>query len=522
MSADILLLRPRGRSTESRIFAMEQLGLSYIAASARAAALTVDIVDGVLEPDRYEVLLDTVQNGEYGLIGYPIYPETVRRVARDVAKLRMRGIQTHVTIGNHLATLHDKAVLTDFRQFDSAVRGEAESTMVTLTQCLSAGDDLASVQGLTYRQEHEIRRNPPRPNVQDLDTLPFPVRDTLPLVVRAGNAPLVYSSRGCNSVCDFCSVHNYFNASPNGKWRGRSPKNVVDELEFLSSEYGVQEFAFADEQFLGHGKQGIGRALGIAEEIIRRRLRVKWYIETRASGITYDVFAPLREAGLSAVFMGLESGYDPALKQMRKGLTVDRSMRAIEVLKSLEILPSAGFIMFRPDTSIEELEHNLDFLAEVGCIEITALVTAMRVYSGTALEHRLRSEGILRGTYYDYEWSFADPKVRDCYLVAMESVDTLSVSFNEFVRFRRRGLVSYEECIKLQRAMNAGPIAVMQDLVKAIAHEGRPADSVRAKTRAAFKECCDDFLRLLRFVEACGEHRPADSGVRLLSPMYLC
>jgi anaerobic magnesium-protoporphyrin IX monomethyl ester cyclase len=522
MEADILLLRPRGRSTDGRIFAMEQLGLSYIAASARVAGMTAEIIDGALEPDRYGAVLAGMRNDAYTLIGYPIYPETVQRVARDVGILRSRGITTHVTVGNHLATLCDRTVLTDFPQFDSALRGEGEEATVELAISLRAGSDLARVRGLTYRQNEEIRRNPPRPNLADLDALPFPARDTLPLVLAAGNVPLIYSSRGCNARCDFCSVHNYFNASPNGGWRGRSPSNVVDEMEFLCHEYDVREFAFADEQFLGHGRIGVERALGIAEEICRRALDVQWYIETRASGVSYDVFAQLREAGLSAVFMGLESGYDPALKQLRKGLTVARSIRAIEVLKALEILPSAGFIMFRPDTTMDELRHNLDFLAEAGCIELTALVTIMRVYSGTGLEARLRSEKRLRGTYYDYEWSFQDARVRDCYLVAQESADTLSVAYNEFARFRRRGLITYPECLKLQRVMNLRPIQVMQEVVEAVARDGRMTAETRSTARAAFVDACDDFLHLLRFVEAYATHRQVDCGVRLLSPMYLC
>jgi hypothetical protein len=207
---------------------------------------------------------------------------------------------------------------------------------------------------------------------------------------------------------------------------------------------------------------------------------------------------------------------------MRKGLTAARSLGALDVLKSLEILPSAGFIMFRPDTTMEELRSNLDFLESAGCIELTSLVTALRVYSGTALEAQLKSQGRLRGTYHDYEWSFADQRVGDCYRLAMESADTLSVSYNEFARFRRRGLVSYRECIKLQRAMNAGPLKVMWELVEGIADQGQATSELRTAARAGFTDACDDFLHLLRFVEACATRREEGSGVRLLSPMYLC
>jgi anaerobic magnesium-protoporphyrin IX monomethyl ester cyclase len=519
---DILLLRPCGRKTDGRIFAMEQLGLSYIAGNARAAGLTVDIVDGALQPERYLSVLRTIKTGDFALIGYPIYPETIRHVARDVSMLRMRNVETHVTVGNHLATLHDTAVLSDFPQFDSAIRGEGEQTTIELARCVRSNSSLSSVEGLTYRQGAKIIRNRARPNIVDLDRVAFPARDTLPHVLAAGNAPLIYSSRGCNARCEFCSVHNYFNASANGSWRARSPRNVVDEIEQIYQRYGVTDFAFADEQFLGHGRPGRERALAIADEIMRRRLDINWYVETRASGIKQEVFSRLREAGLRAVFMGLESGHDQALRAMHKGLRVEQSLQAIEVLTQLEILPSVGFIMFGPDTTIEELRDNLKFLAAVGCVEISALVTRMRIYSGTGIERRLVSQNRLHGTYFNYDWSFQDPRVGECYGVALESADTLTVSYNSFASFRRKGIVTYSECLKLQRAMNARPIEIMSNLVDAIVRDGGVSDVTRSATRQAFVDACQEFLRMLRFVEACASKREVSGNVRLLSPMYLC
>lgn len=520
MRADALLLRPKGGSRDSGIFSMEQLGLSYLASVARVAGLTVDIIDGVLQPNEYEAVLAGVQSLDYRLIGFPIYPETVRRVGKDVAYLRHRGVMTHVTVGNHLATLKDVDLLRDYKQFDSAIRGEGEETFVELAKARSCSD-LQTIAGLTYRDGSRVARNHPRENAPDLDMLPFPSRDTLPLVLRAGNAPLVYSSRGCNARCDFCSVHNFFRASPNGLWRGRSPGNVVDELEALTKAYGVKDFVFADEQFLGHGLAGINRALAIAYEIRARGLVINWYVETRATGVRHDVFAPLAKAGLSAVFMGLESGYDPALRQMRKGLHVSRSVEAIEILQSLEILPIGGFIMFRPDTTIEELEDNLLFLSEVGCIDATALVTALRVYSGTAVERSLIERGLLRGRYDSYSWRFEDDRVADCYATMLESADVLATIFNAYADLRRRGVLSFREAMKLQRSINQPPIEIMRTLVHRAAREDGVRPEVRTANRKAMLEACEDALRVISLVQTLAERRPRD-GARLLNPMYLC
>jgi len=517
-----LLLRPNGKKTDSSLFAMEQLGLSYVAAVAREQGLVVEIVDGYLEPDRYDHLLATMNNGDYQVIGYPIYPETVRRVARDVDRIRQRGVLTHVTVGNHLATLSSERILQEFQQFDSAVRGEGEFTFAELIKHLEAGQELASILGLTYRTGTCINSNPPRPNIENLDTLPFPVRDTLPFVLNLGNAPLLYSSRGCNCRCEFCSVHKYFQASPHGMWRGRSPKNVVDEIALLVNEFGITEFAFADEQFMGHGPSGIQRAEGIADELIKRHLHIKWYIETRSSDVRIEVFEKLHEAGLSAVFMGIESGYDPALKSLKKGLKVSQHLRAIDVLKRLHIIASIGFIMFRPETTLEEIDHNLNFLEEVGCAEITALVTKLRVYSGTNLETSLIKEGKVRGTYPRFDWDFEDWRVVDCYNIVMASADILSYSYNEFARVRRMGMLSYDECLELQHVMNAGPISIVRTVVKELRKHNSASEELSKQIRAQFHEACENFIRLLRFTEVIAQRRHTTLGIRLLNPMSLC
>jgi radical SAM superfamily enzyme YgiQ (UPF0313 family) len=520
MQADVLLLRPKGRPRESAIFSMEQLGLSYLAAVSRAAGLSVEIVDGVLEPQQYEATLKSLKTHDYQVIGFPVYPESVRRVGNDVASLRRRGVRTHVTVGNHLATLKDVDLLQDFTQFDSAIRGEGEYTLVDLAKARS-DTAFKEVAGLTYRDGSRVSRNPPRSNAADLDNLPFPARDTLPLVIRAGNAPLVYSSRGCNARCDFCSVHNFFRAAPNSLWRARSPRNVVDELQVLSAAYGVRDFVFADEQFLGHGPIGVTRAVAIADEIVRRGLAINWYVETRATGVSREAFARLAQAGLRAVFMGLESGYDPALRQMRKGLRVSQSLEAIHVLESLEILPIAGFIMFRPDTSIEEMEYNLEFLSEAGCVDATALVTAFRVYSGTGLERSLNERGLLRGRYDDYSWRFEDARVADCYATMLDSADTLAATFNAYASLRRRGVLSYREAKKLQRSISLRPIEIMRDLIRQAVNDGGVRPSVRRATRASLLEACEDSLRVIELAQALA-NRQSLNGVRLVNPMYLC
>ena len=517
MKFDILLLRPKGRATDSRIFAMEQLGLSYIAGVARDAGLSVKIVDGFLCPELYDEVLSDTKTGDYYLIGYPIYQESIRRVGKDVCRLRENGVETHICVGNYLATMRSETVLEDFPQFNSAIRGEGEYTVTELTQCIKKNVKPTDVLGLTYRDENRIVSNPPRPNTLDLDTIPFPVRDTLDIVIKAGNAPLIYSSRGCNARCEFCAVHKFYNASPNGRWRARSASNVVDEMQAIATRFGVN-----DEEFMGHGRIGAVRAVAIADEIIARKLNYEWYIETRSADVKRDVFERMAAGGLRAVFMGVESGYDPALTAFKKGIRVSQHLEAIQILKDLEILSSVGFIMYRPDTSLEEITYNLDFLEHIGCAEVTALVTKMRVYAGTDTEIRMKAKGSLIGDYQNYDWKFQDTRVAHVCEIAVASADTFYMSSNQFARLRRSGLHTFDECLQLQRVLNSGPLNIMRAVVREVASGDYDIIELAEDARHEFKQACDNFMRVFNFTRTIASSRPSSSTVKLLNPMSLC
>jgi radical SAM superfamily enzyme YgiQ (UPF0313 family) len=502
---------------------MEQLGLAYVAAACRKEGFSVRIIDGCLTPETYERELSQLENGDYLIVGYPLYSENLKRVSTDVLRLRARGVVTHVTVGNHLPTLCAADLLAAHPHFDSAVRGEGELTFTELVRVLGSDSPLSDVRGITYRDKTEIRGNASRANVADLDTLPFPARDTLKLVLAAGNVPLIYTSRGCNARCDFCSVHKFFNESAGGAWRGRSPANVVDEIEKLADDFGVREFAFADEQFMGHGSSGRERALGIADEILRRHLEIKWYIETRASSISLDVFSVLRDAGLRVVFMGLESGYNVTLQRFRKGLSVNTSLEAVRILRQLEIIPSGGFIMFHPDTILAELRANVDFLEEASCVEVTALTTELRLYPGTNLTEELRrADAAADESWTMPRWECRDPRVQFCRTTLSKAARLLTAAFNEFAAVRRRGVLTFEETTELQRALNVGPLRTMRELISRLEGGAAPDEELELWFLSRVEEVVTSFFYTLRFVTVLADRPRELQGVRLLSPMYLC
>jgi len=95
--------------------------------------------------------------------------------------------------------------------------------------------------------------------------------------------------------------------APGREWRSRSPGSVVDEIQHLQRQYGVERINFLDDEFIGVGRRGRERALAIGEEIVRRRLHVSFNITCRPDSLDSDVLRALKGAGLEWVDVGVES-----------------------------------------------------------------------------------------------------------------------------------------------------------------------------------------------------------------------
>ena len=296
-------------------------------------------------------------------------------VVKKIKSLRPDAIT--VFGGPYLVALSDM-ILKNEPLYDFAVIGEGELTALELVQALGKKDnDFSAIKGLVWRDNSgEIVVNEKRDIIKDLDTLSYPARDFLHDAEHDEKGGLLESvrivtSRGCIANCRFCCV-NLYNRIPGGKaWRGRSPKIVVDELEFVSKTYGAKVFNFSDSSFEDPGRAGKIRAGEICQEIIRRQLPIsaKIYMrcETFKSEEDLDLLREYKKAGIDIVIPGVESGNDDELKFYRKNATREDNLRTLRILKDLDlffVIP--GFIMFGPNSTLETIKSNMAFLFECG------------------------------------------------------------------------------------------------------------------------------------------------------------
>ena len=197
---------------------------------------------------------------------------------------------------------------------------------------------------------------------------------------------------------------------------GRSPESIMAEIDLLLAEYGKRDFYFVDPNFFGPGQQGQDRALRLASLLKDRRIR--FGIEARVNDIHEKTVSALAEAGLRHILVGLESGRNDSLKRLNKMTTVAQNEKALKILRQHGIEPNVGFIMFEPDSSLEDIRANFEFLRRndlTGNLSITAnvLYHPLIILQGTRAYQRLQEEGRLRllSTTYEGTAGFADRQV---------------------------------------------------------------------------------------------------------------
>lgn len=398
---DTLLIAPPEARYVRAFTTREYLGLGYLASYLEHHGLEVSVLNtNCRKACTMRQAVERAVAAAPPLIGVtvPTLPNLPGAV-HLIRELREAGYEGHITLGGHVPTFQHHDLLKSLPGLSSVVRGEGEQTLLDLARATMAGTEWRELPGLAYADGDELVVTPPRMLLRDLDSLPFPRR---PLAELDPNLTQriaeVASSRGCYGNCNFCSIFSFYDMSPGPRLRYRSAENVVDELEWLVDRYGIRTVIFVDDNFLGAGRLGKRRARRIAELILERELDLMLTLSCRANDIDQEVLYLLKKAGLTRVFVGIESGVRSALERFRKHVTPEQNLEALRILEDLDIHWDMGFIVYDPDTTFEELKENVAFLRENRLYYFkaaTLLLNGMVTFPGTPVEEQLREEGRL-------------------------------------------------------------------------------------------------------------------------------
>jgi anaerobic magnesium-protoporphyrin IX monomethyl ester cyclase len=382
----ILLVSPfRGALFECAGVRLQPLGLSYVGAALLEAGHEIEFAV-MHDPSSLPDFLDfqavgiscTTTQFKPGL--------AVARAAKAAGKIVVLG-------GPHPTGCPDEALASGV--VDYVVRAEGEATAVELFGGLEQKRfEPSKILGLSWIDEStgRIVHNPPRPFIENLDELPWPVRESRGLQNentgdnRETYYPVV-TTRGCPFGCRFCDVGNLAGR----RFRIRANTDVVDEIENLVHRHGARKIAIVDD-IINFDRP---RLVQFCDEVLRRRLQVVFWVMGRADRLVAhpDTAARMAEAGVRTMFLGIESPSKRVLKAYKKGgkASHDVSVRAVETLHRHGIETWGAFMMGEPSETREEVEMTIRFAKELN--PGTAQFTVLTPYPGTPLwqdvEHRL-------------------------------------------------------------------------------------------------------------------------------------
>jgi anaerobic magnesium-protoporphyrin IX monomethyl ester cyclase len=370
------------------------LGIGYLAAMLEKNDYSVNVIDAQALGLTYDEIENELRKQKPDIVGVTSTTLTYKSALRIFETAKKVNSDCLTLYGGCHATFWDEEALTECPQLDIVVRGEGENTLVELVKKKEAGKDCSKVVGTTSRKKGKIIKNPDRPYIENLDELPFPSRHLFPIERFRKYGKVIFpltTSRGCVYWCDFCTAVRMFGR----KYRMRSPKNVVDELEFLYKKYGEEQYTFYDDAFTVNQT----RVEEICDEIIRRKLPIKWDCETRVDMFTKELLIKMKKAGCIALWLGVESGSQKTLDAMRKGITVEQTIRAFSWAREIGLLTVASVILGFPGETKETAWETIKLVEKIQPDDIGIYVATP--YPGTPLYDNVKEQGLLKITDFN-------------------------------------------------------------------------------------------------------------------------
>lgn len=340
-----------------------------------------------------------------------------------------------ILLGGSIATFAAKDLLQQY-PFAVCVRGEGESAVRNIVDILLRSEGQYS----NILSNQELNQIPnlsfindignlveTKSIIENLDDLAIPSRLFISEIIKYRGIARAETSRGCPfGKCRFCAVASKYG---DPLWRPMPIDRVIADFRNISSA-GALSVYLSDDDFFGTSLERVNL---LCDSIIAEKAQDKinpdlnFFISTRVNSIlgeklggiskSIETLKKMKQAGFREIFIGIESGSKEQIHRYGKGTTVDKSIQAINLIRSLDMSVDIGFIMFDKFMNISQLQTNIQFLKDANLFSHEAnLLKILRIQPRTLLSDDLRAEGIITDDLLDindlkYPYEFEDPKV---------------------------------------------------------------------------------------------------------------
>ena len=428
---NVLLINPWLTMNEHfRAYPVEPLGLLYIATYAnkqikeKGCNIKIRIVDAQLEGPKATIKVKRgfrsgMDNDSFTNILKSYRPEIVGITnnftphTNDVLEISeiVKNVlpEAVVILGGVNATLIHSELINN-PNIDVIVRNEGEETFWEILRCLYEKKDFYNICGSTGKSNNgKIIINSNREFISDLDEIPIPDRSLVDykkyisydkLYFTTKNMPVgtIISSRGCVFDCIFCSTKAMWRQ----KWRGRSPENVVDEIESLVNNYGIKEIAFQDDQFIFDNQ----RIINICREIRKRNLKITFIVPPgiTPSLLKEETIEEMVKSGLYRISLSIDSGTEKSKRIVNKPLNLKKMRGLVKYLNKKGVWTYATFVIGFPDETKEDIKAAIHFAYSLK-VDFLRFYIA-QPYLGSHLYDIYVKEGYFKNNNLEQIWEY--------------------------------------------------------------------------------------------------------------------
>ena len=234
---------------------------------------------------------------------------------------------------------------------------KADAAWMPISQGANGEPGWSEIKGLVWREGDQVRINPDRAFVADLNDLPLPHYGLLPLEhyrmpLMKGPFCFIVTSRGCPAGCKYCIKHVSY------QWSVRlmSPERVVEEIKILYDK-GIRNIHMYADLFTVNREQ----VMGICQLILKEKLKIRWTCNSRVDFVDEEMLKLMGQAGCWLISWGIESANEQILRKAAKGANPKKARQALTWARQAGIKNWGYFIIGLPGETVETIQETIRF-----------------------------------------------------------------------------------------------------------------------------------------------------------------
>ncbi|MGQ4876818.1 MAG: B12-binding domain-containing radical SAM protein [Promethearchaeia archaeon] len=460
----VMLINPSNTMQKDSIRRISPpLGILYIASILKKERYDVEILDSTCEGYFNSIIKDDYIT--YGLTDDEII-KRIKKYNPDIVGISsmfsahqknaihycnlVKQVNKDIIVilgGIHPSLFPNKCICND--SVDFVIIGEGEYRIIKLLKVLNENKNDFEFDGIAYKKENKIIINLMTTRIEDLDILPFPARELIDfekyIDIGVPYAPFprkervaeIMTSRGCPFHCNFCSTVKYWGR----KFRMRSVKNIIEEIEILVKKYRIEEIQFPDDNMTINKK----RSMDLFNEL--KKYNLSWCTPHGLMPKTLDknMIELMAESGAYQLTFAIESGSKRVRDEIiHKPVPIKNEIKKlVEECHKNKMQVHGMFVLGFPGEKKEEIFKTLQYPFDVYFDSASFFIA--NPMPGSELYKECKEKGYLRDTSV-FDFKSADiyiPKNSTDYVMSREDlikiVDKKTREFNEFSKQRNPG-----------------------------------------------------------------------------------